>query len=60
MAVFGGTASLISTWLIHRAGHVVRAPAYYLIAMALVSLGAAFFVRSGQAEMAKERDNPWP
>ena len=48
MAVFGGTAPLISTWLIDKTNHDVTTPAYYLMAMALVSFAAALFVRSGK------------
>jgi MHS family proline/betaine transporter-like MFS transporter len=45
MALFGGTAPLISTWLIAKAGHDVAAPAYYLILMATVSFAAALLLR---------------
>ena len=40
LAVFGGTAPLVSTWLVARTGNIV-APAYYLIFLASVSLVAA-------------------
>lgn len=40
LAVFGGTAPLVSTWLVARTGDIV-APAYYLIFLAAVSLMAA-------------------
>ncbi len=50
LAVFGGTAPLISTWLIHKTHHDVTAPAYYLMAMALVSFAAALFVRSKRGQ----------
>ena len=40
LALFGGTAPLICTWLATRTGDLA-APAYYLIAMTLVSLAAA-------------------
>ena len=46
MAVFGGTAPLISTWLMDKTNHDVIMPAYYLMAMARVSFSAALFVRS--------------
>lgn len=46
LAIFGGTAPMVSTWLIHKTGHDITAPAYYLIAMALVSFGAALFVHT--------------
>ena len=45
MALFGGTAPLVSTWLIAKAGHRVEAPAYYLILMASVSFAAALLLR---------------
>ena len=48
LAVFGGTAPLISTWLIAKTGHNIAAPAYYLIFMALVSFVAALFVQSNK------------
>jgi MHS family proline/betaine transporter-like MFS transporter len=40
LAVFGGTAPLVSTWLISLTKDII-APVYYLMAMALVSLVAA-------------------
>ena len=40
LALFGGTAPLICTWLATRTGDLT-APAYYLIAMTLISLAAA-------------------
>lgn len=52
LALFGGTAPLISTWLIHRSGHDITAPAYYLIALAFVSLAAAFFLKGAHPEAA--------
>lgn len=45
LALFGGTTPLISTWLIARTDHDVLAPAFYLMAMALVSFTAALFVQ---------------
>ncbi len=45
LALFGGTAPLIATWLISRTGDLA-APAYYLIAMAAISLTAALFIRT--------------
>jgi MHS family proline/betaine transporter-like MFS transporter len=44
LSVFGGTAPLVSTWLIRATGDIA-APAYYLIALALASLLAALTVR---------------
>lgn len=44
LAVFGGTAPLISTWIIVQTGHNVASPAYYLIFMSLVSFTAAVFI----------------
>ena len=46
LAIFGGTAPMVSTWLIHKTGHDITAPAYYLMAMALVSFGASLFVHT--------------
>jgi MHS family proline/betaine transporter-like MFS transporter len=46
LALFGGTAPLISTWLIDKTNHNILAPAYYLMAMALVSFIAAIFVHN--------------
>ena len=37
VAVFGGTAPYVATWLVARTGNVI-APAYYVIAAAIVSL----------------------
>ena len=46
LALFGGTAPLVCTWLIDKLNHNVLAPAYYLIAMALISFVAALFVHN--------------
>lgn len=46
LAVFGGTAPLVSTWLVAHTGSIM-APAYYLIFLAAVSLVAALGWRSG-------------
>lgn len=46
LALFGGTAPLVCTWLIDKLDHNVLAPAYYLIAMALISFAAALFVHN--------------
>ena len=52
LALFGGTAPLVSTWLIDKTDHDITAPAYYLIALTLMSLGAALFVHpKGGAEL---------
>lgn len=40
LCIFGGTAPLVATWLLVRTGSI-NAPAWYLTAMALVSLAAA-------------------
>ena len=45
LALFGGTAPLVSTWLISLTGDVA-APAYYLIVLSLVSFTAAVRVHS--------------
>ena len=44
LAIFGGTAPLVSTWLVARTGNIV-APAYYLILLASISLIATLGVR---------------
>lgn len=49
LALFGGTAPLVCTWMIARTGDVA-APAYYLIAMAFVSLIAVVSMRVPQGE----------
>jgi len=46
LAIFGGTAPLVSTWLIARTGSIV-APAYYLIVLASISLVAVLGWRVG-------------
>ncbi|MBW1783421.1 MAG: MFS transporter [Deltaproteobacteria bacterium] len=45
LGVIGGTAPLVSTWLVAVTGDLA-APAYYLIALALISFFAAIKVRS--------------
>jgi MHS family proline/betaine transporter-like MFS transporter len=45
MAVFGGTAPLIATYLIHETG-VLTSPAWYLAAIAAISLVATLTLRS--------------
>lgn len=45
----GGTAPLVCTWATTRSGDIV-APAYYLIALGIVSLGATFGIRSKLGE----------
>jgi MHS family proline/betaine transporter-like MFS transporter len=42
--VFGGTAPLVATWLIHRTGNLA-APAWYLAACAIVGTLAAVMVK---------------
>jgi len=49
LALFGGTAPLVCTWMIARTGDVA-APAYYLMAMALVSLIAVMLMKAPQGE----------
>ncbi len=49
LAIFGGTAPLVSTWLISRTGDIA-APAYYLMAMALISLVAVLLLRVPHGE----------
>ncbi len=43
LAIFGGTAPLVSTWLVSRTGDI-ESPAYYLITMALISLIATLTI----------------
>ncbi len=45
MAVIGGTAPLVSTWIIVRTGNIA-APAYYLMLLVLVCLGASLLLPS--------------
>ncbi len=49
LAVFGGTAPLVCTWLIRATGDVA-APAYYLMAMALGSTLAALAMKAPRGE----------
>jgi MHS family proline/betaine transporter-like MFS transporter len=44
IGIFGGTTPLIAAWLIHSTGDPI-APAFYLIAAALVSLGAVLTLK---------------
>jgi len=44
LAIFGGTAPLVSTWLVSRSGDI-ESPAYYLIAMSIISLIATLTLR---------------
>jgi len=44
LAIFGGTAPLVSTWLVSRTGDIAS-PAYYLTAMAIISLIATLTIR---------------
>ncbi len=44
LAIFGGTAPLVATWLIHRTGDL-SAPAWYLIAIAVVTAIATAALR---------------
>jgi len=45
LALFGGTAPLVATWLIHRSGDLM-APTVYLVAIAVVSGLAALTIPS--------------
>jgi len=51
LAVFGGTAPLVSTWLVARTGDIA-APAYYLIVLGLISLVAVLSGRLGDKRLA--------
>jgi MHS family proline/betaine transporter-like MFS transporter len=48
LAIFGGTAPLVATWLIHTTGQLTS-PAWYLVAVALVSFFAALRLGPGAA-----------
>ena len=49
IAIFGGTAQLIETWLVHYSGNVL-APAWYLtVAMAIGTLAAVFMFETAPA-----------
>jgi MHS family proline/betaine transporter-like MFS transporter len=52
LALFGGTAPLVCTWLISRTGDVA-APAYYLIAMGVISLTAVLMLRPASGEASQ-------
>jgi len=59
MAVFGGTAPLVCTWLVIYTGNVF-APAYYLICLAIITAVAAVLDRpqaflAGRARLGKRR-----
>ena len=43
LAIFGGTAPLVGTWLVSRTGDI-ESPAYYLIVMAIISLIATLTI----------------
>jgi MHS family proline/betaine transporter-like MFS transporter len=45
LAIFGGTAPLVATWLIHRTGDLA-APAYYVAATAVVTALATVMLRT--------------
>lgn len=49
LGVLGGTAPLVSTWLISSSGNIA-APAYYLIFLALVSLAGLLTLRVREGE----------
>ena len=50
-AFFGGTAPLISTWLISQTGQKIM-PAFYLMALALASFIGAWMLRKGARRSA--------
>ncbi len=53
VAVFGGTAPYVSTWLVEETGRSY-APALYLVVTILPSLAASFFVRETAGERLPE------
>ncbi|MEW6366270.1 MAG: MFS transporter [Acidobacteriota bacterium] len=52
-ALFCGTAPMVSTWLIHRTG-ILTAPAFYLMALAIVALPAYLALREAGADHSGE------
>ncbi len=59
VAIFGGTAPYVATWLTDRTGNNV-APAYYVIVAALVSLATVFTMRETAARPLRAVDSPRP
>ena len=53
LALFGGTAPLISTWLISATGTTI-APAFYLMAAAAISLVGAFGLPGPQRQQTAD------
>ncbi|MCV7299200.1 MFS transporter [Mycobacterium barrassiae] len=49
VAVFGGTAPYVATWLVDRTGNVT-APAYYVIAAAIITLATVMTMRETAAQ----------
>jgi MFS transporter, MHS family, proline/betaine transporter len=47
LGVIGGTAPMVSTWLVEATGDIA-APAYYLMALALISFVAALRIKSSR------------
>ena len=47
LALFGGTAPWVATWLVAETGQII-APAYYLMVMSVVGLVSAIALRSIQ------------
>lgn len=54
VALFGGTAQFISTWLIHATG-LETAPAWYVSALSLIAAAAAFALPETQGALPEHR-----
>jgi MFS transporter, MHS family, proline/betaine transporter len=52
--VFGGTAPYVATWLVARTGNDI-APAYYVIAAALVTLATVVTMRETAGRPLRQR-----
>ncbi|MGB3066900.1 MAG: MFS transporter [Ottowia sp.] len=59
VAVFGGFAPLISTWLVNASGHK-EAPSWYLVATALISLPALLYLKDRTGEALDQPGSPIP
>ena len=57
VALFGGTAPYIATWLVDRTGNVL-APAFYVIAAAIVTLATVFTMRETAAQPLRKLAAP--
>ena len=53
VAIFGGTAPYVATWLMDRTGNEL-APAYYVIAAAIVTLATVLTMRETAAQPLRQ------